>query len=164
MNATTNTDRILTVLSSIGDISDLKKPEGKKYERVAFPQSNKNCDMNENDKYIKEGYYIENCLIVETIKVTDDRYRKLSTSLMCNNPEFKGDGGGCVVEDESLFDGVQEYSPEWLEIYREHGVTQCHKIVNAETGECFFSNNEGYDYARYTGITINRMMELRSSK
>lgn len=120
--------------------------------KVAFPSVNKNDWLSDNDEEIEKSNNIENVKIMKVVELSYNEYKEIGNSLLENREEMFEKIGGCHVDDDSLFEGVKDYSDEWRTIIREHGYSPVVKVTNGK--DSFFVNTEGYGYARYVGREV----------
>lgn len=127
--------------------------------KVAFPNINKTCDLEETDLEISRGYNVQYCKIMRSVKVSDAVYNRLGMEFMNNgNEAIWGYIGGSRSEDPRL-DEVNHPSEifndaELRKIFMDTCYTMVTEVYNVDTGESFYVNTEGYGYARYVGRAI----------
>lgn len=110
-----------------------------------------------------EAYYYGvneiNAEIVKVIEISNEEWDLFSEAVLANDGMFelhKEDDkfvGGVKVLDDSLFNNVQEYSKEYFEIFRKHGIQLLNALVSPNRPNIYV-NSEGYSYARYVGFDI----------
>lgn len=133
---------------------------GKNFIYVEFPQVNKNNTLQYNFEAAKEyGTNTEKCLVKKSVILSSTDYKKVSNSLLDDRPELWQEIGGST-SDDPIFENVESYeafcvmmqNPAIRKIYRDTCHTYVVEVINEETGERFFVNTEGYNYARYTSL------------
>jgi hypothetical protein len=127
---------------------------------VEFPCVNKNCSLEYNLEAAKKyGTETEKCLVKKAVILNAADYEEVANTLMDNRPELWEKIGGST-SDDATFANVESYeqfcqmlqNKETRKIYQDTCYTIVVEVINEATGERFFVNTEGYDYARYASL------------
>lgn len=141
---------------------------GKNFIYIEFPQVNKNDTLQYNFEAAKEyGMNTEKCLVQKSVILSESDYKEVANSLLDYRPELWQEIGGST-SDDPIFEDVESYEqfcvmmqkPAIRKIYQDTCYTYVVEVINEETGERFFVNTEGYNYARYTSLEYEPELEL----
>lgn len=129
-------------------IEILKKP---KTIGARIPAVNKNNTIEENNKFINEKSYLCNYELYKIVTLSEDDFAIASNNLiMCCDLWNNRD------KPESCFQNESEI--HW----------PCVKFINEKTAETFLVDTQGYEYARYVGIEVdkfgNKVTQTKSQK
>ena len=113
------------------------------------------------------GTNTEKCLVKKSVILGEADYKKVSNSLLDDRPELWQEIGGST-SDDPIFENVESYqqfcvmmqNPATRKIYQDTCYTYIVEVINEETGERFFVNTEGYNYARYASLEYEPEMEF----
>lgn len=135
------------------------KQEGKIIQ-LYFPKASKLGDLDEYKEYFWRGYNTERAEVVKEMVFPDAIFRDVADKLLQSMPSMWQDEDGNPVggsySDAPELEGKTEqqiFSDKKLaQIYRDTAITNVVKVENKDTGETFYVNTEGYNYARYVGF------------
>lgn len=127
-----------------------------KFVTVTFPGANKNDTLADNFRaMVMYGMHAEKCEIKKTVELNEEEFDEVANSLLENRPDlWEKIGGACsdAPELEGLTYEQVFYNERNVQIFRETCWTLVVEVKCPETGEAFYVNTEGYDYARYVGV------------
>ena len=124
---------------------------------VKFAKINKCNTLSEYKQQVKNGeYYLED-IFIEKIVIVDDMDWSIITKNLLNDCGLweKIGGSTYIGEDEEIINSdkwFHELTPEQQEDYRNNNATLTVIIINKDSGDSFYVNTEGYEYARYVGV------------
>ncbi len=127
-------------------------------KNVHFAKLNKNETLDEYKRLCAKGdYRLENIIIKKIIFLDSVEWEKITNSFLDDLALWNEIGGREYTgEDRSIieFDGqFWELSDDQVQEYRTNSSTLTVMVINETTKETFYVNTEGYNYARYVGIS-----------
>ena len=125
---------------------------------VHFAKLNKNQTLDEYKRLCAEGdYRLEDIIIKKIVFLDSVEWEKISNSFLENLAIWNEIGGSQYTgNDRSIleFEGqFWELSDDQIQEYRDNSKTLTVMVINETTKETFYVNTEGYNYARYVGIS-----------
>lgn len=125
-----------------------------------FPKASKLDDLGDyKEQFWARGYDTERANILKELVLDKIEWDKISKNLIEStdywNDENNEPIGGSYSDDARLdgksFEQIAK-DRRLVQIYRDSAVTNVVKVLNKDTGETFYVNTEGYNYARYVGF------------
>lgn len=127
-----------------------------KFVTVTFPDVNKNNTLADNFRsMVMYGMHAEKCEIKKTVELDEEQFDDIANSLLQDRPELWEKIGGTYYDAPELEGLTYEQffgNERNVQIFRETCRTLVIEVKCPETGEAFYVNTEGYDYARYVGV------------
>lgn len=116
-----------------------------------FPAINLNSHLDDVDEALLDGGALRAPVVVRKIIVlSSSDFERVANSLQNDYDELWEQIGGSQCDDKLL----RDYTPrttEWYVAWAKHCETFVVQVVEEGTGEYFFVNSEGFEYARYVG-------------
>jgi hypothetical protein len=131
---------------------------------VRFPSLNKNDSLRDNNKALKEGYSSAKARVMKTLTVDSTDYNLITNSLLSDNPIWDNIGGQDVEGtdiDPDIYKEICKQDAEGKFWFSNEKLSNefrkfCYaEVVKLESKDklTLYINTEGYNYARYVGIS-----------
>lgn len=120
---------------------------------IVMPTTSKIDTLSEVDKECAITKKTTRALVVQTCLVSPARFDYLANNFLTKQPEWEY-VGGCSIEPEHVA-GLNSGSMSYWYAWEKYGYTKVTQITNDITGETFYIDSQGYDYARYVGRPLN---------
>ena len=129
---------------------------------VKFANLNKNNTLAEYKVEVeKDDFYTRDCLVRQVVYCDEKSWDVLTDGFLDDN-ELWGQVGGqdLTPSDEKLFyetfpdedESYLKWSSTTRDWFRSRCLSEVTKVVNTDSGDVFYVNTEGYNYARYVGV------------
>ena len=144
-------------------VVDPPKPKEKDENGIVelyFPKASKLDDLGDyKEQFWVRGYDTERANIVKELVLDKSGWDEISNNLIESREDWNDENdkpiGGTYSDDARLEGKSLEQifnDKKLIQIYRDAAVTNVVKVLNKDTGETFYVNTEGYNYARYVGF------------
>lgn len=142
------------------NMKELQEKDENGIVELYFPKTSKWGNLRSYKEYFWDsGYRIEKGRIIKELVLDNIAWEQISQDLLTSREDWNDENGepigGSESDDARLSDKTWEQivaDKNLKQIFIDTAVMNVVRVLNRDTGETFYVNTEGYNYARYVGF------------